>query len=152
MGIQNQLRPVDGESPTGRENRQDTRFRVLLNAELISTTEEQPVRVRDISTGGAMLEGQRPIAKAKDVILRRGDIELFAQICWTEGNQCGVEFDVALGDADMMAFVHEPARRASFVPEPFKTETNSLNEGIATGDWTAVEALRNPICRGIFGQ
>lgn len=152
MGIQNHLSRVEGQSPSGREHRQDTRFRVLLNAELISTTDEQPVRVRDISTGGAMLEGQRPIAKAKEVILRRGNIELFVQICWSDGNQCGVEFDQALSEADMMAFVHEPARRSSFVPEPFKSPIASDDDAPATGDWTAMEAFRNPIGRGVFGQ
>jgi hypothetical protein len=152
MAIQNRLSPVVGESPTGRENRQGRRFRVLLNAELITTTDEQAVRVRDISTGGAMLEGRHPIAKAKDVILRRGNIEIFAQVCWTEGNQCGVEFDEALTEADMMAFVHEPARRASFVPEPFRSSIDLDEEGIATGDWAAVQAFRNPIGRGVFGQ
>ena len=121
MGIQNQLSPVGGESPTGRENRQGTRFRVLLNAELISTLDEQPVRVRDISTGGAMIEGQRAVTKAKEVILRRGNVELFAEICWTDGNQCGLQFDETITEADMMAFIQEPARRSSFVPEPFRS-------------------------------
>ncbi len=54
MAVQNNLSPVAGTSPTGKEARQSTRFRVLLNAELVSLTDEQPVRVRDISTGGAI--------------------------------------------------------------------------------------------------
>jgi hypothetical protein len=87
MALHNGLSPVGGESPTGSEGRHGQRFRVLLNAELVSTTEEQPVKVRDISGTGAMIEGQRPIAKASDIILRRGTIEIFAQIAWTDGNQ-----------------------------------------------------------------
>lgn len=148
MAAQTHLRPVQGKSPTGRDSRHSPRFRVLLNAELVSTTDEQRVRVRDISTGGAMLEGLRPIAKAKDVVLRRGSIEIFGNILWARGNECGIAFDAPLSEAEMMAFVHEPAKRASFVPDPFKAApTTEVN---ASRDWT--ETARSPIGRGIFGQ
>lgn len=151
MAIQNNLRPVESVSPTGAEGRQEQRFRVLLNADLLSTTDEQPVKVRDISQSGAMLEGQRPISRCNDVILRRGDIEFFAQIAWTSGNQCGLEFDQALSEAEMMAFVHATARRASFVPDPFKSVMLGDEVG-APPEWTAADAFRNPIGRGVFGQ
>jgi hypothetical protein len=151
MGKDNGLSPVGGASPTGVEARQGPRFRVLLNAELVSTTEEQPVKVRDISCTGAMIEGQRPIAKAKDIILRRGRIEIFAQIAWTSGNQAGVEFDEALLEAEMMAFVQEPARRASFVPAPFRQDV-AVGSDTSMAGWSAADALRHPIGCGIFGR
>ena len=117
---------------------------MLLNAELVTTTDEQAVRVRDISVGGARLEAQRPIALGRDLILRRGTIELFAQIRWLSGNECGIEFDDALSEAEMLAFLHEPAKRSAFVPEPFKSGT-SIEAGAVTGaDWAAVEAFRRP--------
>ena len=150
MAIQNKLTPVQGKNPTGKECRESTRFRVLLNAELVTTTDEQSVRVRDISTGGAMLEGQRPIALDQDVVLRRGRIEIFARICWAQGNHCGIQFDEALSESGMMAFVHEPAKRSSFVPEPFKQTLGSDEAG--TSDWAAIDALRSPIGSRLFGQ
>ena len=149
MANQNKLSPVQGKSPTGKEARQRTRFRVLLNAELVSTTDEQSVKVRDISTGGAMIEGQRAVAEGKDVVLRRGGIEMFAKVCWSNGNQCGVEFDEVISEGEMMAFVHEPARRASFVPEPFKTK---LGGDDGASDWATIDGLRAPIGSGLFGQ
>ena len=150
MAAQNNLSPVEGKSPTGKECRQGPRFRVLLNAQLVTLADEQAVRVRDISTGGAMLEGQRPIAKAKDVLLRRGTIEIFGNILWTRGTECGLAFEEALSEAEMMAFVREPAKHASFVPEPFKT-TPTAGANADPGR-TAVEAFRSPIGRGVFGQ
>jgi hypothetical protein len=152
MALHNGLSPVGGESPTGSEGRHGQRFRVLLNAELVSTTEEQPVKVRDISGTGAMIEGQRPIAKASDIILRRGTIEIFAQIAWTDGNQGGVEFDDSLSEAEMMAFVQEPARRASFVPAPFRQDGASDSDMATALTGAAKDSIRHPIGRGVFGR
>lgn len=152
MPMENNLRRVEGQSPTGKDGRQSQRFRVLLNAELITTTEEQPVKVRDISRTGAMMEGQRPIAKARDVILRRGNVEIFAEIVWTDGKQCGVQFDEELSEEEMLAFVHEAARRAAFVPAPFRQVSDVAIEGPATAGAVNADAFRYPIGRGIFGR
>jgi hypothetical protein len=150
MAVKNNLSPVEGTNPSGPEGRGRQRFRVLLNAELISTTDEQSVKVRDISQTGAMIEAQRPIAKAKDVILRRGEIEYFAEIAWVDGNQCGLVFDAALSEAEMMAFVQTAAKRASFVPEPFKDV--AIDPLSTPPGWTAADAFRNPVARGVFGR
>ena len=123
---------VQGESPTGKEGRRIQRYRVLFNAELVTTSDEQPVRVRDISLGGAMLEGRAPIATGKDVILRRGTIELFARICWTRGTECGIQFDDTLTQAEMLAFLHEPAKPPVVLPEPFRSPTLQSHAAVPT--------------------
>ena len=144
MRTANNLARVEGVNPTGKEDRRNPRFCVLLNAELVTTTDEQAVKVRDLSVGGARLEAQRPIAPGRDLILRRGAIELFAQIRWLSGNECGVEFDDAISEAEMLAFLHEPAKRSSFVPEPFKSGS-SIEAGATTeAEWAVVEAFRSP--------
>jgi hypothetical protein len=140
----NDLAPVEAVSPTGKEGRRNPRFRVLLNAELVTTTDEQAVKVRDISTGGARLEAQRPIARGRDLILRRGTIELFAQTRWLSGNECGIEFDNALSEVEMLAFLHEPAKRPAFVPEPFKSSDSARTGLVVAADWAVVEAFRRP--------
>jgi hypothetical protein len=116
----------------------------LLNAELVTTTDEQAVKVRDLSVGGARLEAQRPIARGRDLILRRGTIELFAQIRWLSGNECGIEFDDALSEAEMFAFLNEPAKRAAFVPEPFKSSESAGTGLVVEAGWAAIEAFRKP--------
>ena len=129
-------------SPIGKEGRRKPRFCVLLNAELVTTTDEQAVKVRDISVGGARLEAQRPIARGRDLILRRGTIELFAQTRWLSGNECGIEFDDAISETEMLAFLNEPAKRPAFIPEPFKSNPSTGAGATAEADWTVVEAFR----------
>ena len=133
---------VEAMSPIGKEGRRKPRFCVLLNAELVTTTDEQAVKVRDISVGGARLEAQRPIARGRDLILRRGTIELFAQTRWLSGNECGIEFDDAISETEMLAFLHEPAKRPAFVPEPFKSSAGAGTGLIVEMDWAGVEAFR----------
>ena len=144
MRATDNLTRVEGVNPTGREGRRNSRFCVLLNAELVTTTDQQAVKVRDISVGGARLEAQRPIARGRDLILRRGTIEVFAQIKWLSGNERGIEFDDAITEAEMLAFLHEPAKRSTFIPEPFKSGS-SIEAGATTeADWAVVEAFRSP--------
>jgi hypothetical protein len=115
---------------------------VLLNAELVTTTDEQAVKVRDISLGGARLEAQRPIAEGRDLILRRGATELFARTCWLSGNECGIEFDEAMTEAELLAFLQEPGKRSSFVPEPFRS---NIGPGSAVdSNWAVTELFRGP--------
>jgi hypothetical protein len=116
MTVPNLMR-VPGDNPSGKEARLRPRYRVLLNAELVTTSDEQAVKVRDISRGGAMIEVRRPVAKGKEVILRRGSLELFANICWSSGKEIGLQFDDLLSEAEMIAFVQEPANPQSFVIE-----------------------------------
>ena len=144
MRLGNHLARVEAVSPTGREGRRRPRFRVLLNAELVTTTDEQAVKVRDISVGGARLEAQRPIARGRDLILRRGTIELFAQIRWLSGNECGIQFDDALSEVEMLAFLQQPAKRSAFVPEPFKSSESAATDSAIQGDWAALDAFRRP--------
>jgi hypothetical protein len=144
VGFANNLARVEGVSPTGKEGRRNPRFRVLLNAELVTTTDEQAVKVRDISIGGARLEAQRAIARGRDVVLRRGTIELFAKIRWLSGNECGVEFDDAISEAEMLAFLQEPAKPPAFIPEPFKIRASNGGGATVEADRAVVEAFRSP--------
>ncbi len=145
------LTRVETKSPSGAEGRRSPRFRVLLNAQIVTTSDEQAVKVKDISTGGAMLQARRPIPKDEDVILRRGTIEHFARVLWTSGDECGVEFDDKLTDAEMIGFIQEPAGQASFVPEPFKAR-GPAEDWVRRLDGASFPIPGGPIGSGLFGR
>ncbi len=90
MVAQQGLRIVGGEPAYPRRH---PRVRVLLSAKLITTTEEIDVKVRDLSLGGAMLQGRSLPKVGSDVMLSRGLFEAFARVVWHRGDMCGVEFD-----------------------------------------------------------
>ena len=91
------LKPVGGAASCARNH---PRVRVLLSAKLSTTTEEIDVKVRDLSLGGAMLQGRALPKVGTDIILSRGSFEIFARIVWGKGGVCGIQFDGPLSNLD----------------------------------------------------
>ena len=95
------------------------RVRVLLSAKISTTTEEIDVKVRDLSLGGAMVQGRGLPKVGTDIILSRGSFEIFARIVWCKGEVCGIEFDDPLSNLEELlhaCMVQEHA--AAPVPTP----------------------------------
>lgn len=67
------------------------------------------VFVRDVSTGGAMVEGRGLPAPAERIVLVRGAMRLDGAVVWRVANRAGLRFDGQILVADMM-------RRVGFVP------------------------------------
>ena len=107
MASRAMLTLVDGRC----ESRSKPRFRVLLAAKLLTTTDEQPVKVRNISATGALIEGEKLPSVDTDVIIRRGDFEVFGTVVRCERGQCGIEFDEPLADEDLWRQVNAVAAR-----------------------------------------
>ena len=71
------------------------RSSVFIDAALDSATGDAPmqlVRVRDLSEGGAKVEGKAPPVGTR-VILSRGVIEIAGRVAWAKERQFGVAFD-----------------------------------------------------------
>ena len=107
----------------GRDcRRQWPRELMLLSARLLTTTSERNVRIRDLSPGGARIEGIDLPTVGTDVLLKRGGFEAFGTIAWIADNQAGVEFDAELDDEAYAALRQpqgldrpaEPVRRPGF--------------------------------------
>lgn len=93
------------------DQRQRPRYRVLLSAVLITTADEQSVRVRDLSATGAMIEGARLPPPGTDVLIRRGSVEFFASVAWRDGTRGGVEFDQPISDTQLWEQIHQAPRQ-----------------------------------------
>lgn len=104
MASQAMLTLISSESHA--EQRAEPRHRVLLSAKLVTTTSEHPVKIRNLSATGAMLEGEKLPAAGTDIIIRRGALEFFAAVAWAEDGRCGVQFDQPLSDDDLWMQVH----------------------------------------------
>jgi hypothetical protein len=60
---------------------------------LETVTGVQKVAVKNLSCTGAMIEGTTVPPTGREVILRAGPLDCFAEVVWTEGNRCGLRFD-----------------------------------------------------------
>ena len=84
------------------EPRSDPRSHVFLMAALYVGSASLPVRVRNISAHGALLEGSNLPAEHRTVSLKRGSLATAGQVAWSNGQQCGVRFS---GSIDVSEWV-----------------------------------------------
>lgn len=83
-----------------REPRSDPRSHVFLMAVLCVGPTNYPVRVRNLSARGALLEGDS-LPKNKSIFcLKRGSLAAAGEIAWLKSNQCGVRFSESITVAD----------------------------------------------------
>jgi len=76
----------------GEDPRTDQRSHVFLMAVLRAGTTSCPVRVRNISIHGALLEGNGLPSEKQIVALKRGSLSVSGQIAWIAGQHCGIRF------------------------------------------------------------
>ncbi|MDQ8754696.1 PilZ domain-containing protein [Sphingosinicella sp. LHD-64] len=104
------------------DNGQDSRRQwprqlTILSARLLTVTTDVPVRIRDLSAGGARIEGFNLPAAGTDVMLKRGAADAFGTIVWVSGTQAGIEFEDALEHEALDAFQKAPEMPALTQPD-----------------------------------
>jgi hypothetical protein len=75
-----------------RDLRRSRRKRVLMRATLIAMDGVQQVRLKDLTSEGAGIACEVPLAGGTDVVLKRGDLFIAARVVWAEGMTAGLEF------------------------------------------------------------
>ncbi len=81
------------EPEKGVEDRVSPRTNLLLAATAEIDGRALPVRIRNLSETGAMLEGAGLPDAGLKLILKRGDLEVSATVAWAAGPRRGVRFD-----------------------------------------------------------
>jgi hypothetical protein len=115
----------------GRDMRRRwARAPMILSARLITITHEYRVRIRDLSAGGARVQGDELPEIGVDVLLKRGDFETFGTIAWLHDGQAGIEFESPLDDAEVLALRQAPIH----TPTPTVDDYRRPGFGRKTGD------------------
>lgn len=87
--------PVDGEPASALPERQSERAprtNLLLSAAIETATVKAPVRIRNLSEGGALLEGAAFPDVGGVLTLRRLEIAIDATVVWRSASRCGIQF------------------------------------------------------------
>ena len=77
----------------GVEDRASPRTNLLLSATVEVGGRDVPVRIRNLSETGALLEGAGLPDAGLPLILKRGDLHVCATVAWAAGGRRGVRFD-----------------------------------------------------------
>jgi hypothetical protein len=77
----------------GAEDRASPRTNLLLSATAEVAGRSLPVRIRNLSETGAMIEGAGLPEAGMTLTLMRGDLQVSATVAWAAGGRRGVRFD-----------------------------------------------------------
>lgn len=95
------------------EARVATRTNICLLAVLKAGDSQQPVKVRNLSTSGALVDGGALPPAGADVNLLRGSLGISGKVVWSENGRCGVMFAERVRVKDWLAKggVHQDQNR-----------------------------------------
>ena len=83
--------------------RKGARKRILVRGTLFTPTGAHVVLVRDVSATGALVAGNYQLPNKCDVIFKRGDVFVAAQLAWSDESGAGIKFYRKLSEHEVVA-------------------------------------------------
>ena len=99
MVWQNPLVALDAEAELCGQKRSDPRSNIFVAAVLNHDGVSAPVRIRNMSRNGALVECAAPPAVPSTVRLCRGSLSVRGSVVWLRGERAGIRFDADVGVA-----------------------------------------------------
>ena len=101
--------PMDQSSIT--QNRRSRRSPVFLAATVEVAGAPQPVKLRNLSEEGALIEGEHLPLEGTTTFFRRNDLRLKSRVVWVLGTYAGVAFARPLRSDEVLRNVPQPRQR-----------------------------------------
>lgn len=102
---------MDESSPT--QNRKSRRSNVLMSASLELSGTSLPVKLRNLSADGALVEGDKLPVEGASILFRKGDLSVAGNVAWVKGRQAGVSFALMLNPEQLLRHVPVPRPRVT---------------------------------------
>lgn len=93
-------------------NRRSRRSNVLLAASIEVSGASLPVKLRNLSTEGALIEGDDLPVEGSEVVFRRNELKVKSRVAWVHGKQAGVAFPTPIAPEDVLRNIPKPRFRA----------------------------------------
>lgn len=92
------------------KNRRSRRAPVLLAATVEVSGARVPVKLRNLSEEGALIEGEQLPLEGATTFFERNDLRLRSRVVWVHGRYAGVAFDSPLKPEQVLRNVPSPRR------------------------------------------
>lgn len=102
------------------KNRRSRRAPVLLAATLEAAGREVPVKLRNLSEQGALVEGDRLPLEGSSTSFQRKELRVPSRVVWVQGRYAGVAFDRPLKPEEVLRNVPTPKAQAPTLQADFK--------------------------------
>jgi hypothetical protein len=118
-------------------NRRTRRSQVFMAASLEADGVVVQVKLRNLSTEGALVEGERLPSVGSAILFRKKELSLPGRIAWITGRRAGVAFDELLDPEAVLRHVPSPRTRAplDFRRPPLKSRDLTPGERKIAEDW-----------------
>lgn len=97
------------------QNRRQRRSNVLLAATVEFAGMSLPVKLRNLSSDGVLVEGDRLPVEGSQVIFKRQELSLAGEVAWVRDNRAGLSFKDQLSPEAVLR--HVPTPRPRVLPE-----------------------------------
>ena len=81
------------KAESGSELRASRRTNLMLAATIEVAGRNAPVRIRNLSETGALLDGNVLPLEGQSLVVMRGDLKIAATVAWSSGDRCGIRFE-----------------------------------------------------------
>ena len=123
------------DESTMTQNRRSRRSPVLLAASVEVDGVVVPVKLRNLSEEGALIEGESLPPEGTTTFFERNDLRLKSRVVWVEGHYAGVAFARALKSEEVLRNVPKPRlridpdfRRPGLACRPLTTDERKMVE------------------------
>ena len=103
------------ETTSAPQNRRQRRSQVLMAASLEVSGTSLPVRLRNLSADGALVEGDDLPVEGSELLFRRRELGVAAKVIWVRANRAGLSFRKPLSPETVLR--HIPTPRPRVLPE-----------------------------------
>ena len=102
------------DQSSANQNRKNRRSNVLMSASLELSGTSVPVKLRNLSADGALVEGDKLPVEGASILFRKGDLSVAGTVAWVKERQAGVAFAQKLDPDQLLR--HIPAPRPRVTP------------------------------------
>ena len=93
------------------QNRRSRRSNVLLAASIEAFGNVIPVKLRNLSTEGALIEGKNLPLEGSKVTFRRNELTVDSHVAWVLNDHAGIAFTQAIACEDVLRNIPSPRSR-----------------------------------------
>jgi hypothetical protein len=124
------------------QTRRSRRSNVLLAASIEVSGASLAVKLRNLSTEGALVEGESLPVEGSEVLFRRNDLSVSSRVAWVHGKHAGVAFCRPIAQEDVLRNIPKPRyrapvnyRRPALARREMSSEERRLAESWAWTPW-----------------
>ena len=99
------------DQPPPVQNRQQRRANVLMAAMIELSGQSLPVKLRNLSSDGALVEGEHLPIEGAEIVFKRKELSLAGRVVWTKNGRAGLSFYETLSPEAVLRHVPTPQPR-----------------------------------------